>query len=423
MTTTSPLRLIATVCTTQVLAEIGVYALPALLPTLMWTWSLSNAEAGWITSIYYVGYALSSPVLISLTDRVEPRWVYCWGMILLTGSHLGFALVADGFWGAMTCRTLAGIGWAGAYMPGLKVLSDRLEGRMQSRGVSWHAAAIGVSGALSFVVAGTVAAWFHWRWAFGVGAMGTCMALFIAVLAMPKQPPRPVTAAATRRLLDFRPVLRNRAAMAYALGYGVHSWEVNALRGWAVTFLTFTALHQGGATPLVGPTVVATTMGLLSTWASVFGNELSIRFGRPRLVLMAMIGSMALASLIGFAAALPYPVAAGLVLLYGLFAWLDSSSLTAGTVGSAVPDARGATLAVHSTLGYAGSAVGPLMVGWILDVAGGQSVFGWGVAFAHVALVMVVGPLALLRFRPQALAGDHGAMVCGTPVASPRARA
>jgi len=164
-------------------------------------------------------------------------------------------------------------------------------------------------------------------------------------------------------------------------------------------------------------------MGLLSTWASVFGNEVSIRFGRPRLVLAAMIGSMTLASLIGFAAALPYPVAAGLILLYGVFAWLDSSSLTAGTVGSAVPEARGTTLAVHSTLGYAGSAVGPLMVGWILDLAGGQSVFGWGVAFAHVALVMVVGPLALLRFRPQALAGDHGAMASGAPVASPRAHA
>jgi MFS family permease len=423
MTTTSPLRLIATVCTAQVLAEVGAYALPALLPTLMWAWSLSNAEAGWITSIYYVGYTFSSPVLISLTDRVEPRRVYGWGMALLTGSHLGFTLVADGFWGAMACRTLAGIGWAAAYMPGLKVLSDRLEGRMQSRGVAWHAAAIGVSGALSFVVAGTVAAWSHWRWAFGVGGLCTGAAFGIALLAMPKQPPRPPSTAPTRRLLDFRPVLRNRAAMAYALGYGVHSWEMNALRGWAVTFLTFTALRQGGATPLVGPTVVATAMGLLGTWASVFGNEASIRFGRPRLVLTAMLGSMALASLIGFAAALPYPVAAGLVLLYGLFIWLDSSSLTAGTVGSAVPEARGATLAVHSTLGYAGSAVGPLMVGWVLDLAGGQSVFGWGVAFAHVALVMVVGPLALLRLRPQALAGDYGATANGAPAAPPRARA
>jgi MFS family permease len=422
MSAISPVRLIAIVCTAQVLAEVGAYTLPALLPTLMGAWSLSNAEAGWITSVYYVGYALSSPVLISLTDRVEPRRVYGLGMLLLTGSHLGMAFLAEGFWGAMACRTLAGVGWAAAYMPGLKVLSDRLEGRLQSRGVAWHAAAIGVSGALSFVVAGTVAAWSHWRLAFGVGALCTAAAFGIALLAMPKPPPRPVSTAPTRRLLDFRPVFRNRSAMAYALGYGVHSWEMNALRGWAVTFLTFTALHQGGGIPLIGPTVVATAMGLLGTWASVFGNEMSIRFGRPRLVLTAMLGSMALASVIGFTAALPYPVVAGGVLLYGLFIWLDSSSLTAGTVGSALPEARGATLAVHSTLGYAGSAVGPLLVGWVLDLAGGQSVFGWGLAFAHVALVMVVGPLALLCLRPQALAGDHGATVPGT-ADSPPARA
>jgi MFS family permease len=115
------------------------------------------------------------------------------------------------------------------------------------------------------VVAGTVTAWFQWRWAFGVGAICMCTALGLALLTMPKPPPRQVTTAPTRRLLDFRPVFRNRSAMAYALSYSVHSWEVNALRGWAVTFLTFTALHQGEAMPVVGPTVVATAMGLLGT--------------------------------------------------------------------------------------------------------------------------------------------------------------
>jgi MFS family permease len=406
----SPTRLIATVCTAQVLAQVGAYTLPALLPTLIELWSLTNAEAGWITSMYYAAYTLSVPVLVSLTDRVEPRRVYCWGVALLTCSYLGFALVADGFWGAVACRALAGIGWAGTYMPGLKVLSDMLEGRTRSRGVSWHAAGVGVSGALSFVVAGTVAAWLDWRWAFGLGAMCTCTALLVALLGMPRQRPQPMMAASARPLLDFRPVLRNRSAMAYALGYCVHTWEMNALRGWSVTFLTFAAIDHGDAAPLLGPTVVATAMGLIGTWASVFGNELSMRFGRPQLVLTAMLSSMALACVIGFASAISYAVVAVLVLLYGLLIWLDSSSLTAGTVGSADPEYRGATLAVHSTLGYAGGFVGPLMVGWILDLAGGQSIFAWGLAFAHVAVVMIVGPVALLVLRPKVLAGDQGAL-------------
>jgi hypothetical protein len=47
-------------------------------------------------------------------------------------SHLGFAFVADGFWWGLILRAAAGIGWAGAYMPGLKAIADTLEGNAQS---------------------------------------------------------------------------------------------------------------------------------------------------------------------------------------------------------------------------------------------------------------------------------------------------
>ena len=47
--------------------------------------------------------------------------------------------------------------------------------------------------------------------------------------------------------------------------------------------------------------------------------------------------------------------------------WSVLSSLTAG---AADPVRCDATLAVHSMLGYAGPLVGPLAIGWTLDVAG-----------------------------------------------------
>jgi hypothetical protein len=50
-----------------------------------------------------------------------------------------------------------------------------------------------------------------------------------------------------------------------------------------------------------------------------------------------------------------------MILIYGFMISLDSSSLTTGTAGSAEPSRRGATLAVHSSLGYAGGF-------WALDV-------------------------------------------------------
>ena len=52
--------------------------------------------------------------------------------------------------------------------------------------------------------------------------------------------------AAERRTLDFRPVLRNRAAMAFIVGYAGHTWELFALRAWLVAFLVGAVLDLAG---------------------------------------------------------------------------------------------------------------------------------------------------------------------------------
>ena len=67
-----------------------------------------------------------------------------------------------------------------------------------------------------------------------------------------------------------------------------------------------------------------------------------------------MLASILIGATIGFVGSTSYAVAVALITIYGIVIWLDSSSLTAGTAGTAEPSRRGATLAVHSMLGYAG---------------------------------------------------------------------
>lgn len=407
----SPRGLVLAVCAAQVLAQIGAYAWPALLPGFRDLWTLDNTAAGWITGLFYVAYMLSVPVLVTLTDRIDPRKVYLFGVGLTVVSHAGFALLADGFWTAAAARILAGVGWAGTYMTGLKLLADRVDDALLSRAVAGHAASIGVAGALSFAFAGGLADLFGWRAAFAAATICAALAWVIAFTLAPRQPakpmPKPAAPQPATALLDFRPIFRNRAAMAYAVAYCVHTWEMNALRGWAVAFLAYVAVANGGAT-LIPATAVATAMALIGTGASVFGNELSIRFGRQRLIGFAMAASIACACVIGFVGPLSYALASGLVLFYGTVIWLDSASLTAGTAGSAVPSQRGATLAVHSMLGYAGGCVGPVAIGVILDLSGGMSTTGWGLAFVHVAAVVLAGRIAFSWLGPKPLAGDRG---------------
>jgi len=135
-----------------------------------------------------------------------------------------------------------------------------------------------------------------------------------------------------------------------------------------------------------------------------------------------MFASAAMAGVIGFSAALPYGGAAALVLVYAMLIWSDSSSLTAGSAGSAEPGRRGATLAVHSTLGYAGGFLGPLALGATLDLFGGPSVLSWGIAFGHVTVALLLGALAFVWLRPADLAGDRS-MAAAVAAAPPPNRA
>jgi len=415
-------RAVVVMCVAQACAQIGAFGVAALLPTLIPAWSLSNTEAGWISGIYYAAYTVVVPLLSSLTDRVDPKRIYLASVALTAVAFTGFAWVATGFWSALAFRALMGVGWAGSYMPGLKALSDVAEGPQQSRAVAAHAAAVGISGALSFGVAGAVNVRLGWQWALVPGALGAALAFVLVMIGLPARPPR-ASSGPRAALLDFRPILRNRSALAYSLAYCVHTWEMSALRAWVVTFLTFAAAQRAaGAWTAFAPATVASVMGLLGVWASVWGNELAIRFGRRRFILGTMFASAAMAGVIGFSAALPYAGASALVLVYAMLIWSDSSSLTAGSAGSAEPGRRGATLAVHSTLGYAGGFLGPLALGATLDLFGGPSVLSWGIAFAHVTVALLLGALAFIWLRPADLAGDRS-MAAAIAAAPPPNRA
>ena len=400
-------HLVLFVCIAQTLVQIGAFFWPALLPQLAPNWSLSNSAAGWITAAFYGAYMLSVPVLVTLTDRIDPKRVYLLGVALTVAGQFAFGLVVDGFWSAIACRVLIGIGWAGTYMTGLKLLADRVDAKMMSRATAGHAASIGISGALSFAVGDSIAHLAGWQFAFIVAALCAMVAWIIVIVVVPSQRSPVAKPAAGGGLFDFRPVLRNRSAMAYAMAYAIHTLEMSALRGWGVAFLAYVAASTGSKDAMMSPAMLVTMLGLIGAVASILGNETSIKFGRRNLVQTAMFGSIILGGTIGFLGVLSYPLAAGLILLYGFVIWLDSSSLTAGTAGTAEPSRRGATLAVHSSLGYAGGFVGPLLVGWTLDLSGGMSQMGWGLSFAAVAVFVFVALLFFLQIRPREVAGDR----------------
>jgi hypothetical protein len=46
------------------------------------------------------------------------------------------------------------------------------------------------------------------------------------------------------------------------------------------------------------------------------------------------------------------------------------------------------------------------MFGTIVDIFGSSSALGWGLAYGHLGLIVLIGPLVLWHLRPQSLPGD-----------------
>ena len=285
---------------------------------------------------------------------------------------------------------MAGASFAGAYMPGLRALTDRLGSADASRSITLYTASYSMGVGFSFLLSQLLAQSLGWRWSFAITALGPLYMVGVAWKMVPRQP-----TLITGHLLDVRPVLRNRPAMAYILAYGAHCFELYGFRTWIVAFWAFVVARHSSA-PLPDPMLVSFVASLLAMPASILGNELCLRFGRQRALTWIQLASGLTALLVGWGADGSPWLLLGLLAVYAVTVPADSGSLTAGMMSHAQPAFKGLTLAMHSTVGFGFSALSGWLLGLALDAQGGmQSPQAWMAAFAVLATGIFLGPLAL----------------------------
>ncbi len=381
--------LVAAMAAGQVGGLLPHVAVPAVMPTaLIPAWDLSYAEAGLMASAYAVGYMLAVPVLTTLTDRIDARRILIAGSLVNALGTVAFGLLADGMISAMLLWGLTGVGFAGAYLPGRKALTDRLDPGESSRSVTFYTSSFSFGVGLSFLLCQLLADGLGWRWAFIVTGLAPLVMTAVAFSLKPVPPPP-----RDGPLLEFAPALRNRTALGYSLAYGWHCFELYGLRTWLVAFWGFVAARDGAPLGVVAVSAVVT---LLAMPASILGNELALKLGRHRAVTIVMFASAAVALAIGFTAGLSPWLTLALMLVYSFTVPGDSGALTSGMTASADPRYRGASMAVHSTLGFAFTAAGGWVVGVALDSAGGSGAAGaWTLAYAVMAAGAAMGPVCL----------------------------
>lgn len=384
---------------------LGFATFAALLPELRDLWQLSNAEAGLIGSAFFVGYIATVSYWTALTDRVDGRWVYLAGGLLAFAGGAGFGVAAQGLASAALLHAVLGAGVAGTYMPGLRLLSDRVAGPLQSRYISFYTSFFGIGTALSLALAGFLAASHGWQTAFIVSAAGPlCAGILVFALVQKSEIPagrsRGFSLATLFPVAAWRKVLADRAAAGFTLGYALHCVELFGSRAWMVAFLAFAAGLQapGEAFPW-NLAAIAAVVNLAAVPSSILGNEIAMRMGRGRLIQIAMVASGAAGILLALAAPWHWAIVLGLLIAHALLVMADSGTLTAGLVAAVPGELRGAALGLYSLAGFAGGMLGPSLFGLALDLAGGkESASAWIWAYLAIGGGCLVAPLAVRLF-------------------------
>jgi MFS family permease len=385
---------VGVVCLAEILSMTPFSMFLALQPQLQQAWTLSNIESGWISSAYFTGYMLAVPVLGSLTDRVDARSVWLAACALAGMGSLGFAAFAHDPWTAVAFQLITGAGLAGTYMPGLKVIADRLAAIPHPRHVAFYTTSFTVGSSLSFWIIGQLESAMSWQSAVMASAMGPLAGCVLMSWALDPVPVRdPERAHPRAHVLS---VLRSADSMRYVIGYAAHVWELFALRAWVVPFLAFCHSLRGDAPPVSFATLAA-LVSLVGVPASIAGAELSTRVPRRSLIVRVMLASILASLLVVPSAQLSWIVVLASICVYSAFISADSAALTSGIVAVAPAASRGTALAMYSTLGFAAASGGTFLVGVSLDALGGQSMVSWAAAFLVMTLPNVVGALVVRR--------------------------
>jgi len=381
------------------MSHIYLIALPPLFPLLQAELGLGYAELGLLLTVFFASSSVTQMPVGMLVDRIGGPLVVALGLGL---EGLAFALmgVAQGYATLLALAAVAGLGHSVFHPADFAILSATITESRVGKAFSLHTSAGHLGTAVSPALVIFLAAFWGWRGALGaVGIAG--LAGMAAILAMRGALTGDIAA---RSAVKATSAPANEAEGPRGLALFVSRpmlmllvfFVCTAMTSSAVRSFSVAALDEVHGTAMAAAAAALTAYLFASIAGVLFGGYLADRVTRqdlPIAVAFALTGAiMVLVALV----ALP----AGLLLTLFLIAGFLQG--TARPQRDMLVRARTTRRTLGRAYGYvstgaaAGSAVAPILFGWILDLGHASWVF-YG-----VALFMLVGLLAVAFDRQPA---------------------
>ncbi|MDQ7828876.1 MAG: MFS transporter [Armatimonadota bacterium] len=386
----APWGWLALLCAAELGTMVTFASYTAAQPLLQQAWGLNAAQAGAIFAAQQAGYTVAVVALSSLTDVAGVRRVYLASAAWNAVAAALFSLGASGFPSALFLRALVGVGLAGTYMPGMRLVAETFPPHRRATALGLYVACFGAGTGLSLFVSGVLLP-LGVRRMLLLTALGPALALLLAWGAV-RDPVRGVSP----RRPPFRAALRNAAALRYIGAYAAHNWELFGMRAWIPVYLA--ALWTAQGLPLPDASRLATSVGsavlLAGAISNAAGGWVGDRLGRQATVVLILSASAACSAVIGWLLPLGPRVVLPVAVVYGLLVTAESSTLSSAVAEHAPVGALGTTMAVQSSLGFIATILGPALFGLLLDRT------GWGWAFLSLAVPPLLGAALVGAARP-----------------------
>jgi MFS family permease len=277
-------------------------------------------------------------------------------------------------------------------MPGLKILSDRIQSGELTRHIAFYTAFFGIGTGFSYLCSGWILSALGWHYVFGIIALGPFTAFLIVLLLIPPLQHEKWKGPIQIHLHDIFPVkkwklvLQDKKASGFIFGYTAHTIELFASRSWIVAFFAFCAIASG-ETFFLAATTLSGVINFFGVPASILGNEIALRVGRQRWICIVMLTSAVLGIALASSTGQSWWLIISLAIGHSIFIMADSATLTAGLVISAKENIKGAAMGLHSLMGFGGGMLGPAIFGLVLDISGSRSSqAAWIWAYAAVVI-------------------------------------
>jgi MFS family permease len=370
------------------------FAANAVAPQLAMRWTLTPAEAGWLSTVVQLGFVAGTALaaLLNLADVVPARGYFSASAVAAAVANASL-LAAPGYRTALVCRALTGVCLAGVYPPAMKMAATWFRAR-RGLAIGVVVGALTIGKALPFLIHALPGAGVA-QVVLAASGMALLAALLVAAFYADGPAPFP------RRPFDLTlvgAVLRDPGYRRVLGGYAGHMLELYACWIWVPSFLAASVLARAGAAG--APAESASWIALLSfvvlavgAVGCVLGGELADRVGYVRLVVyaMAVSGACALATplVFGRSPLLLVPV----LLVWSIAVIADSAQFSTLVTRVVAPHAIGTALTLQTSIGFLLTTITVQLV----PVVAGQ--FGWRYAFPILALGPAIGIAAIRRLR------------------------